>query len=284
MSTSRSLAVRREKARCAVDAGLARPPCCCSTSRQPPRLSTRGAVVAQRGVGGTVMLVSHDRALLREPATISGWSPARVEPFDGDSTLPAWLLETARGGPVSAPPPCATVGAEALLRVRGTGRCAAQPPAHLPTFPACPQRAAPRERPACVDNRLVAAGERGPLRFEITLDERSRCWRERRRVDPRSPRRPETRGIRRSRRAWLIRAEVAMPRKAARDPRPLEQPSRRVSAPFCVAGGGDDRVPRCFRRGATGRIRRKLCLPLPGPASSSPIDTRLSLPHHRPNA
>jgi ATP-binding cassette subfamily F protein 3 len=87
-------------------------------------LSTREALsVALNEFEGTVMLVSHDRALLREVCD-EFWLVARgrVEPFDGDlDDYQRWLLEGARGAQgavataaVPAPPPRAEAAPASL--------------------------------------------------------------------------------------------------------------------------------------------------------------------------
>ena len=83
-------------------------------------LQTREALsIALNEFEGTVMLVSHDRALLRETCD-EFWIVAkgRVEPFDGDlDDYQKWLLDvsraTARGQPIPDPPRAGGAPAEA---------------------------------------------------------------------------------------------------------------------------------------------------------------------------
>jgi ATP-binding cassette subfamily F protein 3 len=60
-------------------------------------LATREALsMALNEFEGTVMLVSHDRALLRESATSSGWWPRRLGPSTATWTTTSYLLERSR--------------------------------------------------------------------------------------------------------------------------------------------------------------------------------------------
>jgi ATP-binding cassette subfamily F protein 3 len=89
-------------------------------------LTTREALsMALNEYEGTVMLVSHDRALLREVCD-EFWLVAhgRVEPFDGDlDDYQKWLLEQSReparaAREAAAPAPAAGGGAEATANRR----------------------------------------------------------------------------------------------------------------------------------------------------------------------
>jgi ATP-binding cassette subfamily F protein 3 len=98
-------------------------------------LATREALsMALNEFEGTVMLVSHDRALLREVCD-EFWLVAggKVLPFDGDlDDYQKWLLETSRAAARGAPPPPLP------------GTLAEAPPA----APAAPKAAAPSPFPA----------------------------------------------------------------------------------------------------------------------------------------
>jgi len=106
-------------------------------------LSTREALsIALNEFEGTVMLVSHDRALLRETCD-EFWIVAKgkVEPFDGDlDDYQKWLLDvsraTARGQPIPDPPRAAGALAEApapspapALSTKTAQKTSAPPPA-----------------------------------------------------------------------------------------------------------------------------------------------------------
>jgi ATP-binding cassette subfamily F protein 3 len=138
-------------------------------------LSTREALsVALNEFDGTVLLVSHDRALLREVCD-EFWLVAdgRVQPYDGDlDDYQRWLLERARalqrGG---EPPP---------LPALPPADSAAAPPApaapSAPSVPAAPRRDEPRSAPRSDrrDDRRSAAQARQqlaqrtrPLRVEL---------------------------------------------------------------------------------------------------------------------
>ena len=103
--TSRSARCRaaRRRAWCSRCWSGSAPTCCCSTSRPTTSTSTtREALsMALNEFEGTVMLVSHDRALLREVCD-EFWLVAGggVQPFDGDlDDYQRWLLErVARAG------------------------------------------------------------------------------------------------------------------------------------------------------------------------------------------
>jgi ATP-binding cassette, subfamily F, member 3 len=125
-------------------------------------LTTREALsIALNEFEGTVMLVSHDRALLRETCD-EFWLVAggHVEPFDGDlDDYQKWLLDVSRAAAKGqAPPPVPK----------------AAPPAPPPATaaPASPRKAAPASAPR--DDRKQSAQARSqlanrtrPLRQEI---------------------------------------------------------------------------------------------------------------------
>ena len=107
-------------------------------------LQTREALsIALNEFEGTVMLVSHDRALLRETCD-EFWIVAkgRVEPFDGDlDDYQKWLLDvsraTARGQPIPDPPRAAGAPAEAPAPAPAKTKAANAPAAKAKT-PAVP--------------------------------------------------------------------------------------------------------------------------------------------------
>ena len=121
-------------------------------------LTTREALsVALNEFEGTVMLVSHDRALLREVCD-EFWLVAggTVQPFDGDlDDYQKWLLEVSRATARGAPAP-----------VWGQPATAEPPAAPLrePARPPAPQRA---ERKSEKQNRARQAERTRPLRIEL---------------------------------------------------------------------------------------------------------------------
>ncbi len=130
-------------------------------------LSTREALsMALNEFEGTVMLVSHDRALLREVCD-EFWLVAAhgVRDFDGDlDDYQKWLLEVSRAAAKGLPPPAlpgGTVGAPA--------------PAPAPSSsPAANARPAPPPPPASREDRKQASRDRAavaaqtrPLRAEV---------------------------------------------------------------------------------------------------------------------
>jgi ATP-binding cassette subfamily F protein 3 len=152
-------------------------------------LTTREALsVALNEFEGTVMLVSHDRALLRETCD-EFWLVTRggVLPFDGDlDDYQRWLLEvsraTARGLPPPEPPRPALVAAPASP---ASATRAAAPPAMATAPPPAPARREARAQqasppPANRDDRKGAKQSRArlaestrPLRVELQrIDER----------------------------------------------------------------------------------------------------------------
>ncbi|MBL8340411.1 MAG: ATP-binding cassette domain-containing protein, partial [Rubrivivax sp.] len=146
-------------------------------------LTTREALsIALNEFEGTVLLVSHDRALLREVCdefwlVRGGAQGGGVEPFDGDlDDYQRWLLELSRAAVrgVAAPPrpvAAATPAPKAPARPAAAAASAAAQPAASPrddrkTKAAARQRLADTTRPwrnelAQVDKRLAAlAAER----------------------------------------------------------------------------------------------------------------------------
>jgi ATP-binding cassette, subfamily F, member 3 len=124
-------------------------------------LTTREALsIALNEFEGTVMLVSHDRALLREVCD-EFWLVARgrVEPFDGDlDDYQKWLLEvsraSAKGLEQPAPPKAASAPPPA--------------PASAPVpVPAAAAPAARNDRKAGAEKRQQLAGRTRPLRNEL---------------------------------------------------------------------------------------------------------------------
>jgi ATP-binding cassette subfamily F protein 3 len=138
-------------------------------------LQTREALsIALNEFEGTVLLVSHDRALLREVCD-EFWLVTRggVDPFDGDlDDYQKWLLEVsravARGLPPPAPPrPGATAAAE---ETAAASRATASPPS-------APAAAASRpggdDRKAAKQARAKLSERTRPLRIELQrVDER----------------------------------------------------------------------------------------------------------------
>jgi ATP-binding cassette subfamily F protein 3 len=128
-------------------------------------LTTREALsMALNEFEGTVMLVSHDRALLRETCD-EFWLVAkgRVQPFDGDlDDYQKWLLDVsraaARGQPLPDPPKAA--GAPAL-----------EAPAPQPKSPggkaAAPAPAGRDDRKDAARSRSLIANKTRPMRMEV---------------------------------------------------------------------------------------------------------------------
>ena len=136
-------------------------------------LATREALsVALNEFEGSLMLVSHDRALLREVCD-EFWivTAGGVTPFDGDlDDYQRWLLEVSRAlarGQAVPPPP--RPGGEPVAAP------AAAPAAPAPPRPAAaPPAASSREdRQAAKNARMKAAERTRPLRTELKrIDER----------------------------------------------------------------------------------------------------------------
>jgi ATP-binding cassette subfamily F protein 3 len=132
-------------------------------------LTTREALsVALNEFEGTVMLVSHDRALLRETCD-EFWLVTRggVRPFDGDlDDYQKWLLEVSRATARGLPPP--------------------EPPrpAVMAAAPAAPPRTAPA--PARADGTAAKAGDRrgatSPPTPAVSRDERKEAKQSRARL------------------------------------------------------------------------------------------------------
>ena len=133
-------------------------------------LTTREALsMALNEFEGTVMLVSHDRALLRETCD-EFWLVARgqVQPFDGDlDDYQKWLLEVsraaARGQPLPDPPRAVTVEAPAPpARNTAPPRAAASVPAN-----------SREDRKQAKQARIKQSDTTRPLRIELQrIDER----------------------------------------------------------------------------------------------------------------
>jgi ATP-binding cassette, subfamily F, member 3 len=132
-------------------------------------LGTREALsIALNEFEGTVMLVSHDRALLREVCD-EFWLVTRggVEPFDGDlDDYQRWLLEVSRAlakGQAAPPPPRPTAPAVSHEPVVQRATAAA----------AAPPRQAKEDRQASKQARARQSEATRPLRVEIQrIDER----------------------------------------------------------------------------------------------------------------
>ena len=142
-------------------------------------LTTREALsMALNEFEGTVMLVSHDRALLREVCD-EFWLVAKgaVLPFDGDlDDYQKWLLDTSRAVARGQPAPPLPGNLDNL--VGGAPPPAPRPAKALPTPVAAPApvAAAPQTRPGAArnDDRKAAAQARTqiaaktrPLRIEV---------------------------------------------------------------------------------------------------------------------
>jgi len=134
-------------------------------------LTTREALsIALNEFEGTVMLVSHDRALLREVCD-EFWlvSGGQVQPFDGDlDDYQRWLLEVSRAVAKGQPPPDwqAIAPATAPAAAPAAASPTAQTPATKPQ--AAPAPAASRdERKAEKQQRARQAEKTRPLRIEL---------------------------------------------------------------------------------------------------------------------
>ncbi len=130
-------------------------------------LATREALsIALNEFEGTVMLVSHDRALLREVCD-EFWLVAqgRVQPFDGDlDDYQRWLLEVSRAVQRGLPTP-------PLPSLLGTSLEVAPAPAGAAPKPATATPPAPRDardqRQAAKQARAERANRTRPLRVEV---------------------------------------------------------------------------------------------------------------------
>ncbi|RVU47096.1 ABC-F family ATP-binding cassette domain-containing protein [Rubrivivax rivuli] len=142
-------------------------------------LQTREALsIALNEFEGTVMLVSHDRALLRETCD-EFWLVAKgkVEPFDGDlDDYQKWLLDVsraaARGQPIPDPPRGNSV-AEAPAPAAKPKAAAPAPAAGKPSAPAPskapspPPPASREDRDKAKQARIKQAEVTRPLRNEL---------------------------------------------------------------------------------------------------------------------
>ena len=141
-------------------------------------LTTREALsIALNEFEGTVMLVSHDRALLREVCD-EFWLVARgaVQPFDGDlDDYQKWLLDVsraaARGQPLPDPPgasPSAAAPTPAPAKAAAVKKSVA--PATLPAAKPVPAR---DDRKNAKQSRVKQGQTTRPLRVELQqIDDR----------------------------------------------------------------------------------------------------------------
>jgi ATP-binding cassette subfamily F protein 3 len=149
-------------------------------------LSTREALsMALNEFEGTVMLVSHDRALLREVCD-EFWlvTAGGVSEFDGDlDDYQRWLLERARdearsfsdAAKAAAAPKVSVATPTPAAAAAGTGtspsRAAAPTTATVKATPAAPASAGREDRKASAQARQRSAGQLRPLRDELTRTE-----------------------------------------------------------------------------------------------------------------
>ena len=130
-------------------------------------LTTREALsMALNEFEGTVMLVSHDRALLREVCD-EFWLVARgqVQPFDGDlDDYQKWLLDVSRaaakGQPLPDPPKAAVVDAPELPKLSGNSS-KTTPPGNKPSG------GGRDDRKQAAQSRSQLANLTRPLRMEL---------------------------------------------------------------------------------------------------------------------
>jgi len=123
---------------------------------------------------GTVMLVSHDRALLREVCD-EFWlvGNGRVQPFDGDlDDYQRWLLEVsralARGLPPPPPPQPQRAEAPPTLAAPAPAAATAAPARAAPVRPPAPTSAPAREdRKSAKQDRTRRSDASRPLRAEV---------------------------------------------------------------------------------------------------------------------
>ena len=142
-------------------------------------LTTREALsIALNEFEGTVMLVSHDRALLREVCD-EFWLVTRggVEPFDGDlDDYQRWLLEVSRAtakGLAAPPAPRPQMAAEPAPAPKAAAPAAKVPSPAAKDTPTAPPRQARDDRQSGKQARARLADQTRPLRVEIQrLDER----------------------------------------------------------------------------------------------------------------
>jgi ATP-binding cassette, subfamily F, member 3 len=130
-------------------------------------LTTREALsIALNEFEGTVMLVSHDRALLRETCD-EFWLVARgkVEPFDGDlDDYQKWLLDVSRAAAKGQPLPDTPRPAVAATPA---------PVAAAPARKAAPPPASREDRKGAKQARVKQSEATRPLRVELQrIDER----------------------------------------------------------------------------------------------------------------
>jgi ATP-binding cassette subfamily F protein 3 len=133
-------------------------------------LATREALsIALNEFEGTVMLVSHDRALLREVCD-EFWlvTHGGVQPFDGDlDDYQRWLLEVSRAVQRGLPPP----PLPSLLPSTAPQPVAASAPKPPPASP--PPTSSRDERQAAKQARAKLADRTRPLRTELAqIDQR----------------------------------------------------------------------------------------------------------------
>ncbi|MDE2146221.1 MAG: ATP-binding cassette domain-containing protein [Burkholderiales bacterium] len=135
-------------------------------------LTTREALsIALNEFEGTVMLVSHDRALLRETCD-EFWLVAggRVQPFDGDlDDYQRWLLDVSRAAAKGQPaPPVPRAAAPAPAARTPTATPAAGPKGPRPAGVAAPSPASVRnDRRLAAQSRSQLANRTRPLRLEL---------------------------------------------------------------------------------------------------------------------
>ncbi len=138
-------------------------------------LTTREALsIALNEFEGTVMLVSHDRALLREVCD-EFWLVAggRVQPFDGDlDDYQKWLLDVsraaARGQPAPEPPKAATL---AVTAPPPRAQASAKPAS--PALAPAPKAETRESRQQAKQARVKQSERSRPLRIELQrIDER----------------------------------------------------------------------------------------------------------------
>ncbi|HSW05838.1 ABC-F family ATP-binding cassette domain-containing protein [Aquabacterium sp.] len=137
-------------------------------------LNTREALsIALNEFEGTVMLVSHDRALLREVCD-EFWlvTSGGVKPFDGDlDDYQRWLLEVSRAAARGLPPPALpgqvlaseSPAVSPAPAPAGTGRVAARSPAPAPAPAGKPRD----DRKQAAQARTQVAIKTRPMRQEI---------------------------------------------------------------------------------------------------------------------
>ena len=142
----------------------AQPPAARRADQPPrPRRRARRSAMALNEFEGTVMLVSHDRALLREVCD-EFWLVAGgvVKPFDGDlDDYQRWLLDQAKAAARAARPDAARPDAAAAAKRRAPARSAPAAAAPGGAFRAA-RRGRPGGRRADVARRPQGGGRRAP--------------------------------------------------------------------------------------------------------------------------